>query len=126
MKIEKEDKQYFIVGTIACFLIAAIVTFNIWMWRSPNRPEIPDSSKEEVNIIIRDTLESYKLKTIIDSTVAENKRLKSIIKRKQSNTSQILKQNEINKKKAFGSTDSIIFYLNDSLRTRYNALFNQK
>lgn len=120
MKLEKEDKQYFIVGIIACFLIAAIVTFNVWMWRNPNRPEIPDSSNEAYN---QSKIEAVKWKFKYDSVSIEYGKVLSLIERKKSNSTKKIKQNEITKKQDAALSDSLAYKLRDSLRAEYRKRF---
>ena len=123
MKLEKEDKQYFIVGIIACFLIAAIVTFNVWMWRNPNRPEIPDSSNEAYN---QSKIEAVKWKFKYDSVSIEYGKVLSLIERKKSNSNKKIKQNEITKKQDAALSDSAIYILRDSLRAEYRKRYFAK
>jgi hypothetical protein len=120
MKLEKEDKQYFIVGIIACFLIAAIVTFNVWMWRSPNRPENPDSSNEAYN---QSKIEAVKWKFKYDSVSVEYARIMAGIERKINNSNKKIKANEITKKQDAALSDSATYYLRDSLRAEYRKRF---
>lgn len=123
MKLEKEDKKYFIVGIIACFLIAAIVTFNVWMWRNPNRPEIPDSSNEAYN---QSKIEAVKWKFKYDSVSIEYGKVLSLIERKKSNSNKKIKQNEITKKQDAALSDSAIYILRDSLRAEYRKRYVNK
>lgn len=120
MKLEKEDKQYFIVGIIACFLIAAIVTFNVWMWRSPNRPEKPDSSNEAYN---QSKIEAVKWKFKYDSVSVEYARIMAGIEKKINNSNKKIKQNEITKKQDAALSDSLAYKLRDSLRAEYRKRF---
>ena len=123
MKLEKEDKKYFIVGIIACFLIAAIVTFNVWMWRNPNRPEIPDSSNEAYN---QSKIEAVKWKFKYDSVSVEYGKVLSLIERKKSNSNKKIKQNEITKKQDAALSDSAVYILRDSLRAEYRKRYFAK
>lgn len=123
MKLEKEDKQYFIVGIIACFLIAAIVTFNIWMWRSPNRQEIPDSSNEAYN---QSKIEAVKWKFKYDSVSVEYARIMAGIEKKINNSNKKIKQNEITKKQDATLSDSLAYKLRDSLRAEYRKRYFAK
>lgn len=123
MKLEKEDKQYFIVGIIACFLIAAIVTFNVWMWRSPNRPEKPDSSNEAYN---QSKIEAVKWKFKYDSVSVEYARIMAGIEKKINNSNKKIKQNEITKKQDAALSDSLAYKLRDSLRAEYRKRYFAK
>lgn len=123
MKLEKEDKQYFIVGIIACFLIAAIVTFNVWMWRSPNRPENQDSSNEAYN---QSKIEAVKWKFKYDSVSVEYARIMAGIERKINNSNKKIKQNEITKKQDAALSDSAVYILRDSLRAEYRKRYFAK
>ena len=122
MKLEKEDKQYFIVGIIACFLIAAIVTFNVWMWRNPNRPENPDSSKEEIQVVVKDSIETQKLRTMLTDLRAEFDRYKRQSERTKKFLTNKIQENETFKQKAIAGNDSAIYHTLDSLLTRYGEL----
>lgn len=124
MKLEKEDKKYFIVGIIACFLIAAIVTFNVWMWRNPNRPEIPDSSTDEK--VVQSKIEAVKWKFKYDSVSIEYGKVLSLIERKKSNSNKKIKQNEITKKQDAALSDSAVYILRDSLRAEYRKRYVNK
>lgn len=77
-------------------------------------PEIQNSSIEN-RITIKDSTETKKLQAVVDSVVKENKRLDAIIKRKQSNVSQILINNAINKEKVLSASDSTVVRMLDSL-----------
>lgn len=123
MKLEKEDKQYFIVGIIACFLIAAIVTFNVWMWRSPNRPVKPDSSNEAYN---QYKIEAVKWKFKYDSVSVEYARIMAGIEKKINNSNKKIKQNEITKKQDAALSDSLAYKLRDSLRAEYRKRYFAK
>ena len=123
MKLEKEDKQYFIVGIIACFLIAAIVTFKVWMWRNPNRPEIPDSSNEAYN---QSKIEAVKWKFKYDSVSVEYAKVMAGIEKKINNSNKKIKQNEITKKQDAALSDSAIYILRDSLRAEYRKRYFAK
>ena len=123
MKLEKEDKKYFIVGIIACFLIAAIVTFNVWMWRNPNRPEIPDSSNEAYN---QSKIEAVKWKFKYDSVSVEYAKVMAGIEKKINNSNKKIKQNEITKKQDAALSDSAIYILRDSLRAEYRKRYFAK
>lgn len=120
MKLEKEDKQYFIVGIIACFLIAAIVTFNVWMWRSPNRTENQDSSNEAYN---QSKIEAVKWKFKYDSVSVEYARIMAGIEKKINNSNKKIKQNEITKKQDAALSDSLAYKLRDSLRAEYRKRY---
>lgn len=126
MTLEKEDKQNFIVGIIACFLIAAIVTFNVWMWRSPNRTEIPNSSKEEIQVVVKDSMETQKLKAMLDDLRAEFDRYKRQSERTKKFLTNKINQNETFKQKATTGHDSILSPTLDSVLTRYSILFEQR
>lgn len=123
MKLEKEDKKYFIVGIIACFLIAAIVTFNVWMWRNPNRPEIPDSSNEAYN---QSKIEAVKWKFKYDSVSVEYAKVMAGIEKKINNSNKKIKQNEITKKQDAALSDSAVYILRDSLRAEYRKRYVNK
>jgi hypothetical protein len=123
MKLEKEDKQYFIVGIIACFLIAAIVTFNVWMWRSPNRTENQDSSNEAYN---QSKIEAVKWKFKYDSVSVEYARIMAGIEKKINNSNKKIKQNEITKKQDAALSDSAVYILRDSLRAEYRKRYFAK
>lgn len=126
MKLEKEDKQYFIVGIIACFMIAAIVTFNVWMWRSPNRTEKPDSSKKEIQVVVKDSVETQRLRTMLNDLRAEFDRYKRQSERTKKFLTNKINQNETFKQKATTGHDSILSPTLDSVLTRYSILFEQR
>jgi hypothetical protein len=103
--------------TVALLAIAVVflLLFQLGVfYASNNRPGMPNNSKENP-IVIKDSVETKKLHVLYDSVVKENKRLDAIINRKQSHTSQILKQNEINKKRALSVDDSTAIHILDSL-----------
>lgn len=124
MTLEKEDKQNFIVGIIACFLIAAIVTFSVWMWRSLNRPGIPNSSTDEK--VVQSKIEAVKWKFKYDSVSVEYGKVLSLIERKKSNSTKKIKQNEITKKQDAALSDSAVYILRDSLRAEYRKRYFDK
>lgn len=66
-------------------------------------------------MIVKDSVETQKLRILYDSLAAENKNLEKIIKRKKSNVSQILINNAINKEKVLSASDSTVIYILDSL-----------
>jgi uncharacterized membrane protein len=122
MKLEKEDKQYFIVGIIACFMIAAIVTFNVWMWRSPNRTEKPDSSKKEIQVVVKDSVETQRLRTMLNDLRAEFDRYKRQSERTKKFLTNKIQENETFKQKAVAGNDSALYHILDSLLARYGEL----
>lgn len=120
MTLDKEDKQCLAWGFVVCFVIAAIVTFNIWMWRSPNRQEIPDSSNEAYN---QSKIEAVKWKFKYDSVSVEYARIMAGIENKINNSNKKIKQNEITKKQDAALSDSLAYKLRDSLRAEYRKRF---
>lgn len=123
MTLDKEDKKCLVWGFVVCFVIAAIVTFNIWMWRSPNRPEIQNSSNEAYN---QSKIEAVKWKFKYDSVSVEYGKVLSLIERKKSNSNKKIKQNEITKKQDAALSDSAIYILRDSLRAEYRKRYFAK
>ena len=123
MTLDKEDKQCLAWGFVVCFVIAAIVTFNIWMWRSPNRQEIPDSSNEAYN---QSKIEAVKWKFKYDSVSVEYGKVLSLIERKKSNSTKKIKQNETTKKQDATLSDSAVYILRDSLRAEYRKRYFAK
>jgi hypothetical protein len=123
MTLDKEDKQCLAWGFVVCFVIAAIVTFNVWMWRSPNRPEKPDSSNEAYN---QSKIEAVKWKFKYDSVSVEYARIMAGIERKINNSNKKIKQNEITKKQDAALSDSAVYILRDSLRAEYRKRYFAK
>jgi len=123
MTLDKEDKQCLAWGFVVCFVIAAIVTFNIWMWRSPNRQEIPDSSNEAYN---QSKIEAVKWKFKYDSVSVEYAKVMAGIKNKINNSNKKIKQNEITKKQDAALSDSLAYKLRDSLRAEYRKRYFAK
>lgn len=123
MTLDKEDKKCLVWGFVVCFVIAAIVTFNIWMWRSPNRPEIQNSSNEAYN---QSKIEAVKWKFKYDSVSVEYGKVLSLIERKKSNSNKKIKQNEITKKQDAALSDSAVYILRDSLRAEYRKRYFAK
>lgn len=123
MTLDKEDKQCLAWGFVVCFVIAAIVTFNIWMWRSPNRQEIPDSSNEAYN---QSKIEAVKWKFKYDSVSVEYARIMAGIENKINNSNKKIKQNEITKKQDAALSDSAVYILRDSLRAEYRKRYFAK
>lgn len=123
MTLDKEDKQCLAWGFVVCFVIAAIVTFNIWMWRSPNRQEIPDSSNEAYN---QSKIEAVKWKFKYDSVSVEYARIMAGIENKINNSNKKIKQNEITKKQDAALSDSLAYKLRDSLRAEYRKRYFAK
>lgn len=123
MTLDKEDKQCLAWGFVVCFVIAAIVTFNIWMWRSPNRQEIPDSSNEAYN---QSKIEAVKWKFKYDSVSVEYARIMAGIENKINNSNKKIKQNEITKKQDATLSDSAVYILRDSLRAEYRKRYFAK
>lgn len=123
MTLDKEDKQCLAWGFVVCFVIAAIVTFNIWMWRSPNRQEIPDSSNEAYN---QSKIEAVKWKFKYDSVSVEYARIMAGIEKKINNSNKKIKQNEITKKQDAALSDSAVYILRDSLRAEYRKRYFAK
>lgn len=123
MTLDKEDKQCLAWGFVVCFVIAAIVTFNIWMWRSPNRQEIPDSSNEAYN---QSKIEAVKWKFKYDSVSVEYAKVMAGIENKINNSNKKIKQNEITKKQDATLSDSLAYKLRDSLRAEYRKRFVTK
>lgn len=124
MTLDKEDKQCLAWGFVVCFVIASIVTFNIWMWRSPNRPEIPNSSTDEK--VVQSKIEAVKWKFKYDSVSVEYGKVLSLIERKKSNSTKKIKQNEITKKQDATLSDSLAYKLRDSLRAEYRKRYFAK
>lgn len=123
MTLDKEDKQCLAWGFVVCFVIAAIVTFNIWMWRIPNRQEIPDSSNEAYN---QSKIEAVKWKFKYDSVSVEYARIMAGIENKINNSNKKIKQNEITKKQDAALSDSAVYILRDSLRAEYRKRYFAK
>lgn len=123
MTLDKEDKQCLAWGFVVCFVIAAIVTFNIWMWRSPNRQEIPDSSNEAYN---QSKIEAVKWKFKYDSVSVEYAKVMAGIENKINNSNKKIKQNEITKKQDAALSDSLAYKLRDSLRAEYRKRYFAK
>ena len=123
MTLDKEDKQCLAWGFVVCFVIAAIVTFNIWMWRSPNRQEIPDSSNEAYN---QSKIEAVKWKFKYDSVSVEYAKVMAGIENKINNSNKKIKQNEITKKQDATLSDSLAYKLRDSLRAEYRKRYFAK
>jgi hypothetical protein len=103
-------------------ILIGVMAIIICLW-PVNRPGMPNSSATENRIVIKDSVETKKLRAIVDSVIKENKRLDAIINRKQSHTSQTLKQNEINKSITPEFTDTIAYHFNDSVRARYKERY---
>jgi len=122
MTLDKEDKQCLAWGFVVCFVIAAIVTFNIWMWRSPNRQEIPDSSKEEIQVVVKDSVETQRLRTMLTDLRAEFDRYKRQSERTKKFLTNKIQENETFKQKAIAGNDSALYHILDSLLTRYGEL----
>ena len=123
MTLDKEDKQCLAWGFVVCFVIAAIVTFNIWMWRSPSRPVIQNSSNEAYN---QSKIEAVKWKFKYDSVSVEYAKVMAGIENKINNSNKKIKQNEITKKQDAALSDSAVYILRDSLRAEYRKRYFAK
>ena len=123
MTLDKEDKQCLAWGGVVCFVIAAIVTFNVWMWRNPNRPVIQNSSNDAYN---QSKIEAVKWKFKYDSVSVEYGKVLSLIERKKSNSTKKIKQNETTKKQDATLSDSAVYILRDSLRAEYRKRYFAK
>lgn len=126
MTLDKEDKQCLAWGVVVCFVIAATVTFNVWMWRNPNRPENPDSSKEEIQVVVKDSIETQRLRTMLYDLRAEFDRYKRQSERTKKFLTNKINENETFKQKATTGHDSILSPTLDSVLTRYSILFEQR
>lgn len=119
MTDEKLIKCYKLLSIVGAILIIALVVFFIF-WASgklfdTNRPGKPDSSKEEIKVIVKDSIETGKWK---DRALSAEKKLADYMaqnKRRQSSINKIKQQNEESKFKAVNSSDSIAYAIFDSL-----------
>ena len=99
-------------------MIALVVFFIFWASGKlfdTNRPGKPDSSKEEIKVIVKDSIETGKWK---DRALSAEKKLADYMaqnKRRQSSINKIKQQNEESKFKAVNSSDSIAYAIFDSL-----------
>ena len=117
MTDEKLIKCYKLLSIVGAILMIALVVFFIF-WASgklfdTNRP--PDSSKEEINVVVKDSIETGKWK---DRALSAEKKLADYMaqnKRRQSSINKIKQQNEESKFKAVNSSDSIAYAIFDSL-----------
>jgi hypothetical protein len=107
----------------AAFIAAHFFAFIFWLGRKSG--QIHSVPKVEHDYITKDVTETKKLQRMYDSVVAEYTSVITQIKKAKSTHIKTTKQNEINKKIALSASDSIAFYLNDSLRSRYYEVFNK-
>lgn len=115
MTDEKETKYYKWLTITACVCVITLTTAYLFWASSPNRPGIPNSSKEEIQVVVKDTAETIKLQALNKSLSAENAKLKLQIKQIITHVPQKLKQNEKNIYYAVSHGDSIKMLISDSL-----------
>jgi hypothetical protein len=122
--MEKETKNT-LTKWIMLVLLSALVCLLLFEIGSINEKSkhLKDPDVIFDSVVVKDQTETKKLRLLNDSLVIENKRLEAIIKRKQSNVSQILMQNEITKTITPEFPDTIAYHFNDSVRARYREMF---
>lgn len=109
----------FIYGVCFCL---GLLTYN---WIRPNRPEIPDNSKEEVIVLVKDSTETKKLRVMVYDLEAKLERYENQLKRKKTFVTTKIKSNERYKLQATSGNDSALSNSLDSVLTRYSVLFEQ-
>jgi hypothetical protein len=124
--MEKETKNT-LTKWIMLVLLSALVCLLMFELGSINETakHLKDPTIVTDSVIVKDQTETKKLRAVVDSVVKENKRLDQIIKRKKSNTSQILINNAINKEKVLSASDSTVIFLLDSLLSKGFTITNQ-
>lgn len=108
-----------------CIIIALFFSLLFYMGKlygESNRPEIPDSSKEEIQVVVKDSIETQKMRTMLTDLRAEFDRYKRQSERTKKFLTNKIQENEIFKQKAIAGNDSAIYHTLDSLLTRYGEL----
>ena len=126
MTDEKLIKCYKLLSIVGAILMIALVVFFIF-WASgklfdTNRPGKPDSSKEEIKVIVKDSIETQKLRTALSNLQSEFDRYKRQSERTKKFLTNKIQENETFKQKAIAGNDSTIYHILDSLLTRYGEL----
>ena len=124
MTDEKLIKCYKWLTIVGAILMIALVVFFIF-WASgklfdTNRP--PDSSKEEIKVIVKDSIETQKLRTALSNLQSEFDRYKRQSERTKKFLTNKIQENETFKQKAIAGNDSALYHTLDSLLTRYGEL----
>jgi hypothetical protein len=115
MTDEKLTKYYKWLTITACVCVITLTTAYLFWASSTNRPENPDSSNEEIQVVVKDSAETIKLQTLNKSLYEENKKLKLQLKNILTHVSPKLKQNEKNIYYAISHGDSVKMLISDSL-----------
>ena len=118
-KLIKCYKWLSIVGAI--LLIALTVRFMFWLSGNAfsDRPEI---TKEEIKVIVKDSIETQKLRTALSNLQSEFDRYKRQSERTKKFLTNKIQENETFKQKAIAGNDSALYHILDSLLTRYGEL----
>ena len=123
MTDEKETKYYKWLSILGAILMIALVVFFLF-WASSklfdtNRPEI---TKEEIQVVVKDSVETQRLRTMLYDLRAEFDRYKRQSERTKKFLTNKIKENETFKQKAIAGNDSALYHILDSLLTRYGEL----
>ena len=126
MTDEKETNYYKWLSIVGAILMIALVELFIF-WASnklfdTNRPEITDSSKEEIQVVVKDSMETQRLRTMLNDLRAEFDRYKRQSERTKKFLTNKIQENETFKQKAIAGNDSALYHTLDSLLTRYSEL----
>lgn len=119
MTDEKETNYYKWLSILGAILMIALVVFFLF-WA--NRPEITDSSKEEIQVVVKDSIETQRLRTMLNDLRAEFDRYKRQSERTKKFLTNKINENETFKQKAIAGNDSALYHTLDSLLTRYGEL----
>ena len=127
MTDEKETKYYKWISIVGAILMIAMVVFFLF-WASSklfdtNRPEI---TKKEIQVVVKDSVETQRLRTMLNDLRAEFYRYKRQSERTKKFLTNKINQNETFKQKATTGHDSILSPTLDSVLTRYSILFEQR
>ena len=84
--------------------------------------EKPNSSKEEIQVVVKDSVETQRLRTMLADLRAEFDRYKRQSERTKKFLTNKINENETFKQKAIAGNDSALYHTLDSLLTRYGEL----
>lgn len=122
MTDEKEIKYYKWLLILGAILMIALVVFFIFWASNKSFSDHQETTNSEIPIIIKDSVETQRLRTMLNDLRAEFDRYKRQSERTKKFLTNKIKENETFKQKAIAGNDSALYHTLDSLLTRYGEL----
>lgn len=122
MTDEKETKYYKWLLILGAILMIALVVFFIFWASNKSFSDHPETTNSEIPIILKDSVETQKLRTALSNLQSEFDRYKRQSERTKKFLTNKIQENETFKQKAISGNDSTLYHTLDSLLTRYSEL----